>query len=59
MSTTIKMTAKQTHIYDYGTEPEQRELLEALREEAMDLAYSTGSVVEVETSDGIVAFVQQ
>ena len=58
MNTTIKMTAKQTHIYDYGTEQEQCELLESLREEAMDLAYSTGSIVEVETSDGIVAFVQ-
>ena len=59
MNTTIKMTAKQTHIYDNGTEPEQMALLAELRDEALRISAETGRTVEVETEDGIVAFVQQ
>ena len=58
MNTTIKMTAKQTNIYDNGTEPEQRALMDMLRAEAIELSKLNWSTVEVETNDGVVVLVQ-
>lgn len=55
MNTAITMTPEQTAIYDDGREIEQHELMADLRRQARDI----GGVVEIYTSDGIVAEVVQ
>ena len=58
MNTTIKMTAKQTNIYDNGTEQEHSALMDALTAEAIEISKLHWSTVEVETNDGVVVLVQ-
>lgn len=55
MNTAITMTPEQTAIYDDGREIEQHELMADLRRQARDI----GGVVEIYTSDGIVAEIVQ
>lgn len=55
MNTAITMTPEQTAVYDDGREIEQRKLMADLRRQARDI----GGVVEIYTSDGIVADIVQ